>query len=243
MRRAKLPTLLAALAGLLVGCGKDYKPEANPKGGGVHEPIEIDLPRPANTGSSGSTSDGLQGRWRVTRIELSATASFSLPADKPVFVTFSGNRVTFDGDGKLESGTFRTKPGTREIDITGTGILGPGGLETAEGLYQLEGNNLRIAFQMGKAGGRPTEVRASAAASKDNGLGRESPQVMVMHLQRAGGAGPSAPSSGARIAEAKAIVEDDLPEVTTRVEVDEEKPVKIAPTPKVVRPAPPPAPK
>jgi uncharacterized protein (TIGR03067 family) len=218
----------------LVGCSKQYKPEANPKGGGVHEPIEIDVPRPTTTSSAGR----LEGKWRLTRIDFGP--NMWVPISKPMFMVFSGNRVTLDAEEKIDTGNFTTRPGTREIDLTVPGFMGAGGDRTAPGIYEINGSDLKIAVQGARGGPRPTEFKATDPG-KGSPLGTgETPHVIVLHLRRAG-AGSDASELPAATVEVRPAPPAPFPEEDLKEAEPRYTPPPPRPIPKpIIKPPPPP---
>jgi uncharacterized protein (TIGR03067 family) len=110
--------------------------------------------------------DAIQGAWDLTSVEISGT-KVEVPPGKGISLTFSGDKVTKKEAGKKEEeGTFRlndtTKP--KEIDLTVPKKGDPTAKMTLKGVYELDGDTLRIGMPKGDEDPRP------AAMDKANGV-------------------------------------------------------------------------
>ena len=96
----------------------------------------------------------LQGTWLVVSVEKEGQKVES-PKDKETTLTFTGDKAAFKSEKKNEEGGFKIdaarKP--KEIDLTSSK---PGATEAMKGIYDFEGEALRIAFPGKPGGGRPT---------------------------------------------------------------------------------------
>lgn len=178
MRAASL--LIAALVAALAGCGKEYKPDPNAKGGAEHEVPEFTPP------ASGQSGSGLDGRWKLVKVELSETRVETPEGGKDDVVVISGNTL-MKGDESGRATQFRLGPGPRDIDIFERGEDRP-----ARGIYELRGDSLKLAVQEAPNGPRPTDFRPSGNEARDPKVtGPAASRIVVVHLTRVGPAPPA----------------------------------------------------
>jgi uncharacterized protein (TIGR03067 family) len=131
-------------------------------------------------GKKDKDKDELQGTWNVTAFEGGDPASRekkSVPAGEMALV-FSGDKVTVKlSKGKQEEATFKIESSTRpkQIDLTKKTETKDKGetKETQEGIYELQGDTLRLAFSTrGSKGKRPVNF--------------ERPDLVIIHLKKQG---------------------------------------------------------
>jgi uncharacterized protein (TIGR03067 family) len=119
----------------------------------------VALPSPAadDTGDK----DKLKGSWEMTVFEIGGQ-KLPIPEGKGMLLVFDGDKFTKKEPGKKdETGTFKIdeKKKLREIDLTVPKEGGKDG-ETMvmKGLYEIDGDTLRLSFGMKPDGPRPTAL-------------------------------------------------------------------------------------
>jgi uncharacterized protein (TIGR03067 family) len=109
--------------------------------------------------------DKLQGTWVAVSAEAGGM-KFDFPKDMQTVFTFSGDKLTLKDMGKKEeTGTFKIdeKKNPKEIDMTTPKVENPKETETVKGIYQLDGDTLKIAFRADPAADRPNAFDAKGA--------------------------------------------------------------------------------
>ena len=123
----------------------------------------VALPSPA--ADEKSDKDKIKGTWEMTSVEFGGQ-KLPIPEGKGMSLTFDGDKVIKKEPGKKdEAGTFKIdeKKKPKEIDLI---VPKEGGKEgetmTMKGLYEIDGDTLRICFGM-KEDTRPTAFDAKEA--------------------------------------------------------------------------------
>ncbi len=109
--------------------------------------------------------DRLQGTWKVVRMEH---AGKKVPADQfaDLRIVISGNELTGkEGDQVRERFTFTLDPAKKPRTIDTTAIEGPAKGETARGIYELDGDTLKLCVsEKGKE--RPAEFATKTGTDR-----------------------------------------------------------------------------
>lgn len=114
-------------------------------------------------GPGGDDLARLQGAWELVAMEREGE---TVPADdlKGSTVTYAGNRVTLKAGDKVRRRGIVTLDPTRKPRAMNTWDLdGPYEDQTVPGIYELEGDTLKLAFS------RPGQERPTKFTSKDGG--------------------------------------------------------------------------
>lgn len=113
--------------------------------------------------------DKLQGTWQATEGVLDGKPVPKEPLQR-LKVVFSGEKMSIfplDGDGKQAmENTFRVDPSKKPKAIDVTRLEGGGKGKTAKGIYELDGDTLKLCLAIRLENERPTEF----AASETSGL-------------------------------------------------------------------------
>jgi uncharacterized protein (TIGR03067 family) len=112
------------------------------------------------------TVDPFQGTWDVVKLEIAGQdATFALK-DASATMTFEGNKYVFTAGPEGEKGTFKldpkAKPATIDLMIT----EGKGKGKTQPGIYQLDGDTLKICLGDEGAKDRPTKFATAPEAAE-----------------------------------------------------------------------------
>src|SRR5262245_35951176 len=101
----------------------------------------------------------LQGTWRVVRAEINGQPADISLFQKPYVV--QGNRILTGSAGGDDQGlVFRVDPGQNPKTID---LIIPGGEEKAiPGIYELQGDTLKLCMRWGPGKERPTEFRVKS---------------------------------------------------------------------------------
>ena len=108
----------------------------------------------------------LQGSWVMVSVEIMGMKR-DAPQGQEVVFTFKGNKLIISqGMGSEEEGAYKLNDSKlpKEIDLID---LKKNGKETLKGIYQLDGDTLKIAFSGPGGGGGP---RPTAFTGKDVGV-------------------------------------------------------------------------
>lgn len=105
----------------------------------------------------------LEGAWVLESVEIGGKADEKLKKAE-VRMVFSGDKITMSKDGKDHEGSYTIDPSKKpkQIDLT---IKGPDGREGTLGVYELDGDTLRITASSSSAtakfgkDGKVTEVK------------------------------------------------------------------------------------
>jgi uncharacterized protein (TIGR03067 family) len=131
--------------------------------------VTVGAPAPVPRDDGKRDSDNLQGTWQAT---AGVANGRPVPGEQVqrVKVVFSGDKMSLfppDGDGKqtLEH-TFRVDPSQKPKAIDVTRLEGGGKGKTAQGIYELDGDTLKLCLTSRLEKERPTEF----AAPKESGL-------------------------------------------------------------------------
>ena len=122
----------------------------------------------ASSDDAKGDAEKLQGTWQASEAVANGEP---IPKEQipRIKLVFGGEKVTFhlpDGDGKPVDMSFRLDPSKKPKGVDFTVVSGADMGNTVEGIYELNGDMLRVCFAMGKAAKRPTEF----AAPKKSGL-------------------------------------------------------------------------
>ena len=109
----------------------------------------------------GDTNDGdaLQGTWLPSMAELAGTI-FPDEVRKTIKLVIKDDKYTVTVGDVVDQGTVKVNPAAKpkELDITGTD--GPNAGRTILAIYELDGDTLRVCYDLsGK--GRPTELKTA----------------------------------------------------------------------------------
>ena len=116
--------------------------------------------RAPESGAAEPAGDPLRGTWVVEALEIRGK-KIDGPREMELIVTFeAGGKVTLQDGRRNETASYKLNEGKRprEIDVTRPRGGNPNATETILGLYEIQGDTLRIAFS---AGG-PNDVRPSS---------------------------------------------------------------------------------
>lgn len=110
---------------------------------------------------AGDTNDGdaLQGTWLPATAELAGTM-FPDEVRKTMKLVIQDGKYTVTVGDVVDQGTTKVNPAAKpnELDITGTN--GPNAGKTILAIYELDGDTLRVCYDLsGK--GRPTELKTA----------------------------------------------------------------------------------
>jgi uncharacterized protein (TIGR03067 family) len=106
----------------------------------------------------------LQGVWRVT---ASTSKGDKVPAEdiKELFLIFKGDAIHIREGGKTqENFAFRIDPAKKVKEIDLTLKVGPQKGRVDRGIYEIDGDTLRICIQTNKDALRPREFRSPAGS-------------------------------------------------------------------------------
>ena len=122
-------------------------------------------------GDANKDKEKLQGTWTMTQFEIGGK-KIDIPEGKSMQLTFAGDKVTAKGGPKGdEEGGYMIDASKKPKHITLT-KKGGGANDTMHGIYEFEGNTLRIGTSAkGPKGQRPT--------------GFDDPMVVIMVLKKA----------------------------------------------------------
>jgi uncharacterized protein (TIGR03067 family) len=125
-------------------------------------------------GDANKEKDKLKGTWTLTSLEIGGK-KIDLPGEKSMQLVFSGDKVMVKGAGpkgdKDEEGTYTIDATKKPKHLTLT-KKGGGADDTMEGIYEIEGDTLKIGSSAkGPKGPRPT--------------GFDDPAVAIMILKKA----------------------------------------------------------
>lgn len=112
---------------------------------------------PAAGGADAKDADALQGTWLAATAEL-AGKPFPDEVRKSIKLVIKDDTYTVTVGKQPDRGTVKLNPGAKpkEMDVTGTD--GPNKGKTFRAIYELDGDTLRICYDLsGK--GRPTEFK------------------------------------------------------------------------------------
>ncbi len=114
---------------------------------------------------SGETSltGGLQGTWAMKSVEIMGM-KIELPKGQELAFTFDGDKFIVHENMHREEGTYKLDESKtpKTIDMV---TSKPQANQTIKGIYQLEGDTLKIAFDpQGPGGNRPTSFDPKGAA-------------------------------------------------------------------------------
>jgi len=113
----------------------------------------------AVAGGDAKDDDGIQGTWLPTVAEL-AGKEFPEEIRKTIKLVLKGDTYTVTVGKVIDKGTVKRNPSAKpkELDITGT--EGPNKDKTFLAIYELEGDTLRVCYDLsGK--GRPAEFKTT----------------------------------------------------------------------------------
>jgi uncharacterized protein (TIGR03067 family) len=124
-----------------------------------------DAGRSPESGETASAGDSLRGAWVIDSAEIMGR---QLPRPGEHVIKFlAGGKVTMHNGTWNETGSYQIDDAKRprEIDLTMPRGGNPNGAETMKGLYEIEGDTLRIAFYLVRpGGGRPTSMDGQEVA-------------------------------------------------------------------------------
>jgi uncharacterized protein (TIGR03067 family) len=107
--------------------------------------------------------DRIQGTWKVVkRVKNGEAATAKEVADQSAVLAFAGDAVTQTKDGKAEEGTFKLDPTQSPRRIT---LAGKDPARTFEGIYELAGDTLTLAYGTGEAAKTPPKDFAGGPGS------------------------------------------------------------------------------
>ncbi|HEX8916654.1 MAG TPA: TIGR03067 domain-containing protein [Humisphaera sp.] len=113
-----------------------------------------DAPKPGASKPDAKTDkEQIQGTWKVVgRAKQGERTPDAEVAEHPVTLTFAGDAVREVRDGKpKDEGTFKLDPSAAPKRITLTGADG----RAFEGIYELAGDTLKIAYGVRDGAGKP----------------------------------------------------------------------------------------
>ncbi len=110
----------------------------------------------------------LQGTWKTVAVVVegktieapSRTATVTIKGDKYT-VTYPPSE---SGETKVSESTFKIDPGKKPREINFTAAVGPDKERPSRGIYELEGDTLKICFNPDKDGERPTGFTTEAGS-------------------------------------------------------------------------------
>ncbi len=114
--------------------------------------------------STKSDKDALQGNWTAKSMTLGTMPAQNLP-NNDMALRFEGDKAIGKTNGKDDPIDFKLDPSKnpKEIDLSGKNPLGKD--ETQHGIYELNGDTLRIAMPSGATAFRPTSFNDPNAAT------------------------------------------------------------------------------
>lgn len=138
---------------------------------------KIESPRPTDDRTA------VQGRWRITRIELPTDLAAAMPnvneLTRDIEIMVQGETLTASKPGQSKPGraTFRLDPARspRQVDITELTDTG-GARERIQGIYKFEGGELVVALATENVS-RPSAFYPSGSKAAKGG-------VIVVHLRK-----------------------------------------------------------
>jgi uncharacterized protein (TIGR03067 family) len=118
-------------------------------------------------------ADDLQGTWKLVKIEKAGTTQAVKAGEADYFqLTITGDKITVQFSSGQEDGTFKVdaekKP--KSIDISPNTSEDKG--KTILGIYDLQGNQLRLCVADAGVKKRPTEFKST------------SEEIVVYHLEK-----------------------------------------------------------
>jgi uncharacterized protein (TIGR03067 family) len=125
---------------------------------------------PDSSDSDSSDAEQLQGRWKVVRGEERGKKV----SDKELegqYAVFDGARFTLERKGEKKHSKYKIDPRKKEIDFIDRSGKG----EIIKGIYELNGDSLKICVVQGKNKPRPAEFRT-----------RRNDQQLLMVMEREG---------------------------------------------------------
>ena len=99
----------------------------------------------------------LSGDWSVITVDHHGRKFTEDERSRPL-VTFKGNQMTVKDNGAIHPGTFRIDPNATPAQIDVTPSAGPNKDKTFQGIYQLDGDQLKLCVRE-KGAGRPIEFK------------------------------------------------------------------------------------
>ena len=113
-----------------------------------------------SAGDDAADTKALQGTWLLVKAEL---ATKPLPDDvvKSIMMTLSKNEYAVTAAGEPDDGTWSIDSSTVPKSMTVKGVKGPNAGRTFPCIYELNGDTLRICYDLSSAK-RPTEFKTIA---------------------------------------------------------------------------------
>jgi uncharacterized protein (TIGR03067 family) len=110
--------------------------------------------------------DPFQGTWDVVKLELMGRDVTAAVKETNPTMTFDGNKYAFEAGPEVEKGTFKidakAKPATIDLKIT----EGRGKGKFQLGIYQLDGDTLKICMAEEDVKDRPTKFESAKGATE-----------------------------------------------------------------------------
>ena len=114
----------------------------------------------AFTANSAGDAKAVQGNWKPVKAELAGQPMTEAVLKSISLKLDSGKYEVFVGDAP-DRGTYTIDPATKPKSMTITGTEGPNKGKTFPAIYQLNGDTLRICYDLSGAK-RPTEFQSVA---------------------------------------------------------------------------------
>ncbi|MBN9522736.1 TIGR03067 domain-containing protein [bacterium] len=131
------------------------------------------LAAPAQKGDD-KAPDPFQGTWEVVKLQVAGADVTEFLKDADATMTFKGNTYAFEAKSEREKGTFKfdakAKPATIDLMIT----EGRGKGKTQLGIYQLDGDTLKLCMADEGAKERPTKFVSA----------KDAPEMVLFTLKR-----------------------------------------------------------
>lgn len=115
-----------------------------------------------------------QGTWEVVKLELHGQDLTAVVKDANPTMTFDGNKYAFEAGPETEKGTFKVDPKAKPATIDLMITEGRGKGKTQIGIYQLDGDTLKVCMADEGAKERPTKFASAKGA----------PEMVLFTLKR-----------------------------------------------------------
>jgi uncharacterized protein (TIGR03067 family) len=124
-------------------------------------------PLPATAQKAGDKgADPLQGTWEVAKLQISGKDVTPFVRDANATMTFKGDTYAFEAGPEAEKGTFKLDPKARPATIDLTITEGRGKGKTQPGIYEADGDTLRICLGDEGSKDRPTKFASKEGAAE-----------------------------------------------------------------------------
>jgi len=124
--------------------------------------------------ADGKAADPFQGTWQVVKLQIAGNDLTPFLKDADPTMTFKADTYAFKAGPEGEKGTFKfdakAKPATIDLTI----VEGRGKGKTQLGIYELEGETLRICMGDEGSKDRPTKF----------GSAKDAPELVLFTLKR-----------------------------------------------------------